>query len=455
MRLGSLLGPDVLEIIREDPSAIREGLQEVHPAEVADLLTELPREDQLRVLENLSEKQVGEVLSYLSGKTLTLALTRLAPSFLAKALDEIEPDDAAELLSILPEEKRVPVLGLMSAGDAAAARGLLNYEPGSAGRLMTGKFVRLQPSWTVAETLTHLRKIDPEVATVADLYVVDEPGYLVGVVSLRRLLPSAPEQTISSLMTREVISVPPDASQDEVAGLVSKYGFNALPVVDSDNRPLGIITVDDVVDLLVERETQSALRMGGVAADDEPSERGSLDYFGTSIFRVVRRRIGWPLLLFVAATLTGNVLRHFADVLSEVVALSFFIPLIIGTGGNAGSQTVSTIIRALALGEVRRSDALRVVFRETQAGLLLGSLLCVFSMIRALLWGSSWDLALVVGLTILAVCAWSNVVAALVPIAAEKFHIDPTLISAPMITTVVDATGLAIYMLIAKAILKL
>jgi len=456
MRFGSLLGPDVLEIVREDPSALREGLGEVHPAEVAELLYELPREDRLKVLENLGERQVGEILTYLSGKTLTLALTRLDPAFLARALDEIETDDAAKLLSILPEERRAPVLGLMSAGDAAAARGLLNYEPGTAGRLMTGKFVRLDLSWTVAQSMDHLRRIDPEVATVADLYVLDTADdYLKGVVSLRKLLPAAPEVRIASIMTREVISVPPEASQDEVAALVAKYGFSAIPVVDAQNRPLGIVTIDDVVDVLVARETVRALRMGGVGGDNEPSERGSLDYFGTSIFRVVRRRIGWLLLLFVAATLTGNVLRHFSDVLSKVVALSFFIPLIIGTGGNAGSQTVSTIIRALALGEVRRRDALRVVFRETQTGLLLGSLLCLFSMARALLWGSGAELALVVGLTILAVCAWANVVAALVPIAAEKFHIDPTLVSAPMITTVVDATGLAIYMLIAKAILKL
>jgi magnesium transporter len=454
MRLAHVLGPDVEEILRDDPGALREGLADFHPAEVTDLLEELSREDRVRVLENLSEEQVGAVLSYLSGRTLFLALTRLDHSFLARALDSLEPDDAANLLSIIPEEKRLPVLELMSAGDAAAARGLLRYDPGTAGRLMTDKFVRVRPEWTVRDALDHLRQIDPEVATVADLYAVDEEGRLVGVLSLRRLLPQQERRTIASLMTRELIYVGPDASQDEVAALVSKYGFNALPVVDDEERILGIITVDDVIDVLVTRETQSALRLGGVVGTAE-TDRSSLDYFGSSLLHVVKRRIGWLLLLFIAATLTGNVLRHFDQELSQVVALSFFIPLIIGTGGNAGSQTVSTIIRALALGQVRRRDVFRVIVRESQSGLLLGTLLCLFSFARVMLWGMGADLALVVGLTILVVCAWSNVVAALVPLAADKFGIDPTLVSAPLITTVVDATGLGIYMLIAKTILQI
>jgi magnesium transporter len=454
MKLGALLGPDVLEIVREDPAALREGLREVHPADVVDLLEEIPREDRIRVLDALDEKQLGGTLIYLGGETLREGMQRLPPPKLAKALDTLEPDDAARLLSYLPEQKRAPVLSGMSARDAAAARGLLSYEKGTAGRLMTGKFVKVRPEWTVGDTLEQMRKVDPEVATVADLYAVDDDGHLAGVVSLRKLLPAPPARTIGSLMTREVVSVPPDASEDEVARLVSKYGFNALPVV-ADGKAIGVITADDVIDVLVARETESALRMGGVEVSREPWERGALDYFGSSVFRVVRTRIWWLLLLFVTETLTGTVLRHFEDELAKVVALSFFIPLIIGTGGNAGSQTVSTIIRALALGQVRTRDALRVLFKETSSGFLLGVILCVVAAARSLLWGTTPKLALVVGLTILAVCAWANIIGALVPIVAQKMKIDPTVVSAPMISTVVDATGLAIYMLIAKVVLDL
>jgi magnesium transporter len=292
------------------------------------------------------------------------------------------------------------------------------------------------------------------VATVANLYVLDERDTLHGVVSLRRLLPADPRATIRSLMTREVVTARAETPQDEVARLVSKYSFNALPIVDPQNRLLGIVTVDDVVDVLVAGETEAMLRMGGVAAEEDAPGQ-AMNYFGTSIFRVVRMRIGWLMMLFVAGTLTGNVLRHFEHEMAQVVALAVFIPLIIGTGGNAGSQTVSTIIRALALGQVRLRDARRVLLREMSAGLLLGALLCGFAVVRALLWKSGWQLALVVGLTILSVCLWANVIAAMVPLLAQRFRVDPTVVSAPLITTLVDATGLAIYLLIAKMVLGL
>jgi len=427
----------------------------VQPADVADLLEELPREDRLRVLENLDAAQLGGVLIYLEGESLRHALMRLAPPILARALDALEPDDAARLLAFLSEERRSRVLAGMSARDAAAVRGLLSYEEGTAGRLMTGKFVKVRPEWSVAETLEHMRRIDPEVATVADLYALDSADRLVGVVSLRKLLPTAPEKKIGAVMTHEVVSVTAETPQDEVARLVARYGFNAMPVVDGGGRAVGIVTADDVIDVLVARETQSALRMGGVEAGAEPWERGVLDYFGNPIVRVVKSRIGWLLLLFVAETLTGTVLRYFEEELAKVVALSFFIPLIIGTGGNAGSQTVSTIIRALALGQVAVKDAMRVLWRETSSGLLLGAILCVVATVRTMFWGTGPSLALVVGLTILCVCTWANLIAAIVPLVAQRFKIDPTVVSAPLITTLVDATGLAIYMLIAKVVLKL
>ena len=454
MRIAPLLANDVVEIAHLDPQSLREGLAILHPADLAELLSEIDREDRVTVMQHLGPEQLGEALSYGSAETVKLALTRLPVKSLAAALDVLEPDDAASLLSFLPEEKRGPLLQTMSSGQAVAARNLLLYEKGTAGRLMTGKFVRLRADWTVAQTFQHLRHADPDVATVADLYVVRENDRLSGVVSLRKLLPREGDARVSTLMTTDVVSVAPETEQAEVARIFSKYGFSALPVVDAQERILGVITADDVIDLLVSRETAAALRMGGVSAE-EPWSRGVLDYFGTSIFRVVRTRIGWLLLLFLAETFTGSVLRHFESELAKVVALSFFIPLIIGTGGNAGSQTVSTIIRALALEQVRVRDVMRVMLRETASGFLLGSLLCVIAGARSLLWGTGPQMALVVGLTILAVCAWANIVGAVVPLAAERLKIDPTVVSAPFITTVVDGTGLAIYMLIARAVLKL
>jgi magnesium transporter len=458
MHLGDLLGPDVLEILREDPSAVRDALNSMHPADVAEVVSVLPREDRLRVLGQLDVAHLGDTLVYADGETMKIALNRFPPETLTGALDHLEADDVASILSAIPEEKRVPILGKMKAGGAAAADRLLRYEPGTAGRLMTAKFIRVRPEQTVGDVLNGLRSIDPQVATVANLYVVDESDRLQGVVSLRRLLPANPDMRVENLMTREVITARPDTSQEEAARIVSKYSFNALPILDDAHHILGIVTVDDVVDVLVAGETETLLRMGGVsaaAAEDEPWNRGFMNYFGTSIARVVRMRLGWLLLLFVAETLTGSVLRYFEAELAKVVALAFFIPLIIGTGGNAGSQTVSTIIRALALGQIRLRDAWRVLLRETASGFLLGALLCVFAVLRTLLWKSGPQLALVVGLTILSVCAWANIIGSIVPLLAQRFHIDPTVVSAPLITTLVDATGLAIYLLIAKVILHL
>jgi len=455
VHLGDLLGPDVLEILREDPSAVRDALNTMHPADVAEVVSGLPREDRLRVLGQLDAQHLGDTLVYADGETMKIALNRFTAAQLAAALDHLEPDDVASILSAIPEEKRAPILEKMKAGGAAAAGRVLRYEPGTAGRLMTAKFIRTRREQTVGAVLDSLRSIDPQVATVANLYVVDDEDRLQGVVSLRRLLPANPDTRVDALMTHEIVAAKPDTPQEEVARLVSKYSFNALPVVDDGNRILGIVTVDDVVDVLVAGETESLLRMGGVSAEDEPWNRGFMNYFGTSIVRVVRMRLGWLLLLFVAETMTGSVLRYFEDELAKVVALSFFIPLIIGTGGNAGSQTVSTIIRALALGQIRLRDAWRVLLRETTSGFLLGALLCIFAVLRTLLWKSGPQLALVVGLTILSVCAWANIIGSLVPLLAQRLRIDPTVVSAPLITTLVDATGLAIYLWIAKIILHL
>jgi magnesium transporter len=452
VKIAPLLVADVVEIARVDPQALRAGLSSLHAADLAELLAEIDREDRVTVMRHLEAGLLGETLVYAGGETTKLALTRLPAEVLAPALDALEPDDAASLLAFLPEERRARLLSVMSASHAVAARGLLGHGEGSAGRLMTDKFARIKPEWTVAQTLEHLRRVDPEVATVADLYAVDERGRLAGVISLRQILPKAGDVRIGSIMTTRVVRVHAQDPAEDAARVVAKYGFSALPVVDADERMLGVITVDDVVDLLANRETAAALRMGAVSAGGA-SARGSFDYFGTSIARVVRSRVGWLLLLFVGATFTGSVLQHFQGELAKVVALSFFIPLIIGTGGNAGSQTVSTIIRALALQQIRRRDALRVMLREASAGLVLGALLCLIAVVRSMLWGTTAQLALVVGATILAVCAWANLVAAVVPILADKFKIDPSVVSAPLITTIVDGTGLAIYMLIARAVL--
>jgi magnesium transporter len=363
-------------------------------------------------------------------------------------------DDAAEFLEDLPEKVADRLLDFMEPDEAEEVRELLSYEEETAGRLMTRDVAMLRRYWTAAEAIEYLHALNEtdEAESLHYLYVVDRYDRLLGVVPIRSLLLARPNVTIETIMQTNVVSILVTADQEELAETVSKYDFVSIPVVDLAGRLLGVVTVDDVLDILEEEATEDIQRLGGSEPLDQP-------YFAVSVMHMVRKRVIWLLLLFVAATLTGTVIRTFEYELETVIALGIFIPLVTGTGGNAGSQTVTTVIRALALGEVKLDDILRVWKREVLTGLLLGLLLGVVGFIRAITWDTGyrtfWDVSLVVALTLPLVVIWANSVATVVPIIAERLKIDPTVISAPMITTIVDATGLAIYFLIAKWLLGL
>lgn len=452
MSLAKIIGPDIEELIRENPAELAAAVANLHPADVAELLDDLPTEDRLILFEALPTEQGAAALSELKGETLRLILHRASPAKLGAELDRLPADDVTFLLEHLTQRQREAILEKMSPRDAAEVQRLLKYPPRTAGRLMTEKFATIRPAWTVAETLDHLKRIDPEVETVQSLYAVNEDGRLVGYVSLRSLLPAPPDRRIADMMERRLLTVHTDTPQAEVARMVSKYDVHAIPVVAEDNKLLGIVTVDDAIDILIEEQTEDALHMGGVSATEETVEQG---YFSTKPFRNVRLRFNWLLLLFVTETLTGTVLRHYESELAKVVALSFFIPLLIGTGGNSGSQTVTTIVRGLAVGDIRMRDFWRVVGRETGSGLVLGLMLGLVGFGRALLWGSTVPLAMTVGVSVLAILIWANAVGSMIPMLATMFKIDPTVMSAPLIATLVDATGLIIYFTIAKSFLGL
>jgi magnesium transporter len=424
-------------------------LRDLHPADIAEVMEELSETATLAVFAALEPEVASEVLDEAESEVTQFLIEEVPDQRLADILDEMPMDDAARLLGDLDEDYAETLIDLMSPEEAEDVRGLLAYPEGTAGRLMTESFVRLRARWTIAETLEYLRQINPDAETIAYLYVTDSEERLAGVVPLRRLVTSQPNQTIGEIVESRIISVQVTDEQEDVAEVVSKYDFNAVPVVDADGRLVGIVTVDDIVDVLEEEATEDIQRLGGSEPLDQP-------YFSVSIRTVARKRIVWLLLLFFGGTLTSSVMSNFQNQLAEVLALSYFIPLLIGTGGNAGSQTVSTVIRALGVGEVEWSDARRVLGRELGTGLLVGSILGVVGFLYALLlWRVSVPLALVVGLALPIICTWAKTVASLVPLVAERFGIDPTVVSAPLITTVVDATGLAIYFSIAGLVLGL
>jgi magnesium transporter len=336
----------------------------------------------------------------------------------------------------------------MEPTEAREALDRLSFPPRTAGRLMSEAFVRARAQMSAAEAIQLLRQAAANVETLTNLYVLDAEGRFEGVVTLQNLFIAAPERRLGEIAVRDVVTVGPLTDQEQVAQLVSQYDLYAIAVLDDERRMLGIVTVDDVIDVLVEESAENLLRLGAVQVG--PTDES---YFDVPILRQIRRRVGWLLILFLTGTMTVSVLNVFEDALAQVVALSFFIPLLIGTGGNTGAQTVSTMVRGIAVGEIRGRDIWRVVGRELASGFLLGLILGAVAFGLALLLGNSIDLGLVVALAILAICTWANTMGAVVPIAAVKVGLDPALVSAPLITTLVDASGLAIYLLIAKAIL--
>ena len=433
-----------------DTEHLRSDLLGQHPADIAEALERVNSKQRRNAFELLDVHQKAEVLNELSERIARQLLEKYSAPAIAELLDLLPMDEAARLLSTF-RRRRASILGAMNTQHSRDVRELLRYPPHSAGRLMTEKFARVTPEMTAEESLALLRRSSADIETLTNLYVIDEAGRLLGVVALREVVVASPRRRIRELMTTDLVTVSPETDREEVARLISKYDFLAMPVISPEGKVLGIITADDVIDVLVAEGGEDILKFGGLQGAAAAEE----SYFEIPLNIAVRRRVGWLLLLFIGGTLTGNVLRYFEHELSSAVALAFFIPLLIGTGGNTGAQTVSTLIRALAIGEITTRDAWRVVRRELVSGLILGIVLGLVAYVRAIIWNPVPALALAVALTVMAICTWANTIASLIPLAAYRFKIDPAAVSAPMITTVVDATGLAIYLLIAKATLGL
>ncbi|HEY8449580.1 MAG TPA: magnesium transporter, partial [Bacillota bacterium] len=307
-------------------------------------------------------------------------------------------------------------------------------------------YIAAREGWTVEQALQHIRKVGREAEVVSYVYVVNARRQLTGIVSLRDIILAQPQQKLADIMDRRVISVGADTDQEEAARILFRYDFVALPVVDDQQRLIGIITVDDLVDVIQEEATEDFQRLGG-------SEPLTESYFATPITSLFRKRIVWLLMLFVAGAYTTSVLSYFEATLSQVVALSFFIPLLIGTGGNTGSQTVAILVRALAVGDIEVKHLVRVVGRELATGLLLGLVMGIAGYVRALMLGVGPTLGPVVALSALVIVVWASLVAAVLPILLHRLRIDPAVVSGPVITTLVDGTGLFLYLTMARLLL--
>jgi len=444
----------------QDRDVIREALDGYHESEIADAMTRVDTEVALHVLQKLDAETTAYVLIELPTETARAIITELPDASIAHYLDILPMDDAIELREELDPERFESLLNVIPEEDAQEIRRLLSYPEGSAGQLLTEDFVEVSPDATMADVLNVIRHTsDSDFETVNYIYVLSEDRHLLGLLTLRRVIRSEPERTAREIMNTEPVTAPVTMPEEDVARLLAKYGFSAIPVLDDRGRMLGIVTADDAQEVLEEAQTEDVLMFGGVTGDAEA-------YLSLSVFELVKRRLPWLVILFVAEFFTGSVLRHYVgsqadsdpnNALGIIARLMLFVPLLIGAGGNAGSQVTTTITRALALGEVRANEWFKVIRRELSVALIIGLTLGILGFLRTKLpvigWNQPMYLALVVGIAMPCIIIWAATVGSVLPITAKKLGQDPAVMSAPFISTFVDATGLIIYFEVARRVL--
>jgi len=440
---------------------LRSLLQRGEREAVEDLLWELVEQRQLyavlrelepfelaRLAELLGDETFGEFLAELDPSDAASLLERFSSQEAADVLEAMAPDDAADVFARLDPDEARQILVEMEPLEAQELQELLSYPPETAGGRMTPSYVALLPDVRVDQAIAALRKVAAEVETIYYAYVIDEANHLLGVVSMRDLVLSPPYRTVGEIMTRDIVKVRATADQEEAARLLVEEGLLAIPVVDDEDRLVGIITVDDVADILEREVTEDIERLGG-------SQPLKVPYTRATPFYLWRRRVGWLLLLFVAEMYTGTVLRHFEQELEAAIALAFFVPLLIGTGGNAGSQVVTTLVRAMAVEGIGIRDFFRIFPKEFIAGLLAAVVMGTAGFLRAEILGVDPAISLTVGVALFFIVLWAVTVATLLPLLLRRLGIDPAVVSAPFIATLVDGTGLVIYFNVARIILDL
>lgn len=428
---------------------ISEQVADLRPEDLVELLNQLKLIEASTVIMMLPAARVIELFDQPTMTRRGAILEKLDPSRAARIIEGLSADERTDIIQQMGLTERRRVLARVGDETKIELEHLLQYAEHTAGGIMTTEFVKLDPGMTVGEALKHIRSVAREKESIYACYVLEpETGKLLGAISLRDLVMAELHQPVPQVMRRKPVTVQTSDDQETVANKIAKYNLLAVPVLEEGDSVVGFVTVDDVIDVMIEEQTEDILRMAAV-------EPGALDrpYFDNPIFRVVQKRIGWLLFLFVAGTLTSKVLHSFEDELATVVALTFFVPLLIGTGGNAGAQTVMTVIRSLSLGEIGVKHAWRVALREAATGLLVGVMIGIIAFVQAFWVTRDFKLALTIAVTVCAICVWSTTVGSIVPIAAHRIGVDPAVLSAPLITTLVDATGLLIYLTIAKIIL--
>ncbi|MBO5938564.1 MAG: magnesium transporter [Clostridia bacterium] len=428
-------------------AALIEALDEINAVDAAEFMATLSEEELPTVFRLLKKDTAAEIFAELPAMLQEQIVGSMSDKELSGVMEELFIDDAVDLLEEMPANVVSRILKTTSAERRKEINRFLKYPEDSVGSIMTSEWISIYSSLTVEEAVSYIRKTGIDKETVYVIYVTDARKTLVGIIELRDLLFAKSEDLISNLMQTSIISVKTTDDKETAATAISKYDLLALPVVDSENRLVGIVTVDDAVDVIQEEATEDIEMMAAITPTDKP-------YLQIGVFSTFLSRIPWLLILMLSATFTGTIITHYESALGQMVILTAFIPLLMNTGGNAGSQTSVTVIRGLSLGELRMGNILRILWKELRVSLLCGVVLAIVVFGKTILLDrASFSVSMVVALTVLATVIIAKLVGASLPILAKRLGFDPTVMASPFITTIVDAVALLIYFSIASAVL--
>ncbi|MGF7184193.1 magnesium transporter [Desulfitispora alkaliphila] len=439
----------VVSLDRGNPEEIRELFDELHSYDQAQFLLKLDQEQRKKMLQYLGDEELAEITQELEYEQQQVLIEEMGNTRSAKVLVEMSSDDAADLLGDMEEEKKQEILRLINDEESADMRELMKYPDNTAGGIMTTEYIVLPKHYTAEETVKKLREIAPDAETVYYLYVVDEEDKLLGVLSLRELIIASPEITIDEIMYERVVSVPVDMDQEEVANIMEKYDFLAVPVVDERQHLVGIITVDDAVDVMKDEASEDMAKFGGISGKDS----GVMDLSVTS-FEAAKKRIPWLVLLLGIGIVAGNIIHQFEETLEAVWVLAIFIPMIADMAGNTGTQSLAVVVRGLATGQFQGRDAFRLIKREAGVGILIGLTNGILISLIAGIWQQSMALGFVIGMSLSISLFFATLAGTIVPLIMVKLKVDPAVASGPFITTVNDILGLTIYFSIATAFMS-
>ncbi len=452
MSLARLIGPELATLVRDkDWAVIRELVEDddIHPEDFADVIStlddheaslalqELPTEYAARVFERLEENEQASLASHMGMETIAPIAT------------EMDVDDLADFVSKLPDENEAALLEHIERVDpeiVVDVEELTQWPDTSAGGLMTTEFISVRPRMSMGEAVAELRENAEEAETLETLWVVDQEGKAQGFLTLRDLLLAKPDATVAEVMRHRIISVPPELDQEEVAHLFGKYGFNSIPVIDETGKLLGIITSDDILDVVEEEQDEDVQKMGAIA----PIEMG---YFEASSVKHFRKRVPWLMVLFLGGFLTASTMEAYRSVIDAVALLAVYVPLLISAGGNSGSQSSTLVIRGLAVGDISLRDWWRVFFRELALGLTLGVVLATLGALKVLLSSQGTDMAVLVAVTIVCIVVLGCVIGGMMPLLLVRLGVDPASSSTPFIATFLDVMGILVYLSLARWLL--